>query len=279
MTTFLSWDSMWIGKLLGGLFGFLITKSPIGLLFGVVIGHYFDQGLRLNWQGMYFGYTGPEQKKIRQAFFKITFSVMGHVAKSDGRVSESEIRAARGIMTRLRLNAAQKRQAIDFFNEGKQSDFDLTKALDQLKQACHSQKILLQMFVEIQFQVALAEGARVGPHKKKILETICQKLGFAPMFARFGDFGSGARGQSYYQHAGAQHRPVNRLKEAYDLLGIDEKASESEIKRAYRKLMSQNHPDKLIAKGLPEAMIRMATDKTQKIQAAYELVRESKGIA
>ena len=67
------------------------------------------------------------------------------------------------------------------------------------------------------------------------------------------------------------------LSEAYQLLGIDKNADKNATKRAYRKLMSQHHPDKLVAKGLPPEMIKIATEKTQSIKAAYELVKDRRG--
>jgi DnaJ like chaperone protein len=66
------------------------------------------------------------------------------------------------------------------------------------------------------------------------------------------------------------------LEDAYRALGIESGASDKEVKRAYRKLMSEHHPDKLIARGVPEAMIKLATERTQEIQTAYELIRNSR---
>ena len=66
------------------------------------------------------------------------------------------------------------------------------------------------------------------------------------------------------------------LKDAYRLLGVSDGASDAELKKAYRRLMSQHHPDKLVAKGLPEQMVKDATEKTQQIKAAYELIRKSR---
>ena len=116
------------GKVIGAFLGYLLA-GPIGALFGIFIGHNFDRGLRLNMSGMYTGYSGQEQHRIQDEFFKTTFQVMGHVAKADGRISENEIRVARSIMQRMRLGAKQKQQAIQFFNDGKRSSFNLEEAL------------------------------------------------------------------------------------------------------------------------------------------------------
>jgi DnaJ like chaperone protein len=68
------------------------------------------------------------------------------------------------------------------------------------------------------------------------------------------------------------------VSQAYDVLGIDRTASDAEVKKAYRRLMNQHHPDKLIAKGLPEEMIRIATEKTQQIKQAYEQIKTDRGM-
>ncbi|KZZ15482.1 hypothetical protein A3751_17250 [Oleiphilus sp. HI0080] len=71
---------------------------------------------------------------------------------------------------------------------------------------------------------------------------------------------------------------ASQLEEAYDVLGLEKECSDQELKRAYRRLMSQHHPDKLVAKGLPEEMMKLATEKTQQIKEAYELVKRNRNI-
>ncbi|MGB8807560.1 MAG: co-chaperone DjlA, partial [Candidatus Rickettsiella isopodorum] len=142
------------GKLVGGFFGFLFA-GPFGLILGVIIGHLFDRGLRQN-QSWTFSSVNPNV--AQQVFFNSTFLVMGHIAKLDGRISEAEIQAARAIMNRLGLTETMRQKAIDLFNQGKQASFNLEETLKKLVQACHCNKVLLKLFVEIQMQTALAEG-------------------------------------------------------------------------------------------------------------------------
>lgn len=270
------------GKLIGGFFGFLLA-GPLGLLLGVFIGHLFDKGLSRN-QGWTFSSTNPTV--AQQAFFDTTFLVMGHIAKLDGRVSEAEIQAARTIMNRLGLTEVMRQKAIDLFNKGKQTDFDLEKALNHLVQICHRNKILLKLFVEIQMQTALAEQP-ISREKQRVLQKICQNLGFAPLnfsfFEHIFNFEQAFRQQqSNQQRQGHYQSSYSRqqlnLQDAYAILGISESATPAEIKKAYRKQMSQHHPDKLLAKGLPEEMIKIATEKTQNIKAAYDRICAAKGI-
>lgn len=263
------------GKIIGGFCGFLLL-GPIGLLFGVMIGHVFDRGIyRQNW---HFG----SNQQAQQAFFNTTFLVMGYIAKSDGRVSEAEIGAARVIMDRMALNEAQRLQAMSLFTRGKQSDFNLEQTLSELITACHHNKILLRLFLEIQMQMAQADGV-LSQQKQRALQAICQRLGFAPLnFVFFEDLFKFKTGYQQERQQYGNYREPSRqglpLRDAYALLGIPENASDIEVKRAYRRLMSQHHPDKLISKGLPEEMLKLATEKTQNIKAAYECVCAARGI-
>lgn len=260
----------WSGKLIGALFGFLLA-GPLGLLVGIFIGHIFDKGLRQQ-----FNINLKDHSQIQQTFFSATFLLIGYIAKSDGRISESEINAARAIMERLQLSETQRAQAINWFNQGKQGDFNFDALLLEVKNACRGRAALLQLFVEIQLQVALAEGA-LSQQKFQLLQTICQRLNYAPFFLfaqYFHQSQQQQQGHYYYDIP----RPINKLKEAYLTLGIQESVTDVEVKRAYRRLMSQNHPDKLVSKGLPEEMLKLATEKTQKIQAAYEQVCAARGM-
>ena len=87
--------------------------------------------------------------------------------------------------------------------------------------------------------------------------------------------------RSYQQSsAGGGYRPRSaqtELNTAYAALGLKADASDAEIKRRYRKLMSENHPDKLIAEGVPDELLRVATERAQEITAAYEVIQQARG--
>jgi DnaJ like chaperone protein len=268
------------GKLIGGFCGFLLA-GPFGLFLGVIIGHMFDRGLRRS----YWHFGAGHQAEAQQAFFKATFLVMGYIAKADGRVSEAEIQAARNVMQQMGLNENMRQQAMDLFTQGKQPDFNLEQTLTQLLQSCHRNKVLLRLFLELQMRAAQADGA-LSQQKQRVLQMLAQRLGFAPLnFVFFEDlFGFNARQQQGYQQNYQQHtyrappRQQFPLRDAYILLGVSETSSDAEVKRAYRRLMSQHHPDKLVSKGLPEGMIKLATEKTQNIKAAYDSICAARGI-
>jgi DnaJ like chaperone protein len=208
------------------------------------------------------------QERVQAAFFTATFSVMGHIAKADGQVTTAEISAAETIMTRMQLNPKQRKAAIRLFNEGKKEYFPLQEVLAQFRRECHGRRNLLQMFLEIQIATAMADG-RIHGDEKRILFIIGEALGFdhSAIEQLFGFVGAGQ----------APEREKHSLANAYQILGVGKDADDAEVKKAYRRLMNQHHPDKLIAKGLPEEMIKIATEKTREIKAAYDLVKASRG--
>lgn len=281
------------GKIIGGFLGFLFL-GPIGAILGIWIGHRFDKGLSLH--------TSPRARpvEVQRAFFTATFSVMGHLAKADGHVSPDEIVEAERIMAQLDLSADLKREAIQLFNQGKSSQFNVDVVLDNLFEKCHNHRDLLRFFIEIQLGAALADGA-LQPEEKTILLHICQQLRFSPQeferlwaqqwasqafhqwyTAGFNQHthtqGRASYGYTNGSRTSARHGPANfSLQDAYGVLGISASSSVSDIKKAYRKLMNQHHPDKLASRGLPEGMMKIAKEKTLQIRSAYDLIRESRG--
>ena len=266
----------WFGKILGTFFGFLLL-GPVGAVLGFFAGHFFDKGLTVDWLKINAG----GNKTVQNAFFITTFSVMGHVAKADGRVSERQIQLARMAMQRMGLQGERKLIAMQHFNQGKQTQFQIDPALDTLRQLCPTQH-LLRMFLELQVQTAYADGppsARI----KNLLQHISVKLGlgginFAHIEAMlYGHWQQQSSYQRHYQQA-PQQKPRSNLSEAYDILGTKPQASDAEVKKAYRRKMNENHPDKLTSKGLPKEMIELATEKTQQIKAAYEQIKQHRGM-
>jgi DnaJ like chaperone protein len=260
---------MWWGKIIGALIGYLLAGWA-GAIAGFILGHLSD--LSRGHQAFSL-FSGPHQsaQEFRQAFFQATFEVLGHVAKSDGRIDDAELNAARQVMQRLGLTDEQRRQAMLLFNEGKSPEFNLDSTLTLLIQSCRGNFILLHVFADMQMQAARASGS-ISREKQQILQQIFQRVGYVPFEFYFSQSSQGHR----YQQSTA-FSAGNKLKQAYALLSVTENSTNDEIKHAYRKLMSQHHPDKLIAKGLPEEMMKLATEKAQNIQLAYDLIRQTRG--
>ncbi|MBU6954133.1 co-chaperone DjlA [Hahella sp. HN01] len=265
----------WWGKVIGGAFGYALG-GPLGGLLGAAIGHSFDVGVqRIELEPPNWG--AGDQERVQTAFFTAVFSVMGHVAKADGRVSEVEIQAARHIMAGMQLNPEQEKLAIELFNRGKQPEFDLQAVLLQFRDECHRRANLLQMFLEILLATALADQD-LHANEQRILREVAETLGFSRHQFE-GLLAMAIARQRYAQegfHAGAKEKTPS-LSDAYAALGVNENSTDEEIKKAYRRLMSQHHPDKLVSKGLPEEMVKIATEKTQEIRTAYEQIKRARG--
>jgi DnaJ like chaperone protein len=264
----------WWGKALGGAFGYMLGV-PLGALLGAALGHKLDEKSARAQPGA--GFDPGDQQRVQAVFFMATFSVMGHVAKADGRVSEDEIDMARAVMSRMGLTPQLRQAAMRLFNQGKQPDFRLDGVLAQFKRECRQRRTLLQLFMEFLLMAAYADGA-MHSAERRILLQISQHLGF--MAIEFAHFEAAVRAGRRFAES---HRPrtqkgqASSLADAYAVLNISSQASDEEIKKAYRRLMSQHHPDKLVAKGLPEEMMKLASERTHQIRSAYERIREHRG--
>ena len=270
-----------MGKVIGAIFGWLFA-GPIGVLLGIFIGHQFDKGLShsIHFNPVFSPYNGSSVQ-IQHIFFESTFQVMGHIAKADGRVSERELFLAREVMQRMGLSQEQSLRAMKLFNAGKDPDFELEGTLEQFIKACRQRAMLVQMFLEIQLQVALADG-HMSPPAQSILRACCTKFGLPPGWIDNLAARVNAEERFYQQSHQQRHefkpRAQDQLQEAYRVMGVSADVTAVQLKKAYRKLMSEHHPDKLAAKGLPPEMMKLATEKTQQIQHAYEVICKARGI-
>ncbi len=247
---------------------------------GAFVGHLFDEGAGFGYAGN--GYStggaraGAAAASAPEFFFRTTFELMGHVAKSDGRVSEAEIGAARRLMAELRLGPAEIEAAIACFSLGKTAGYDADQRVEQLRAACAMRYDLLRAFMELQLRAALAGNGMSLP-ARAILTRVAGRLGmsgleFAQMEAALRARQQGAGGPGGRQ---AAEKP---LQECYAELEVGSEASDQEVTKAYRRQMSRHHPDKLVANGLPESMAQVAKEKTQRIQEAYESIRAARGM-
>jgi DnaJ like chaperone protein len=286
----------WWGKIIGALLGY-ITAGPTGAFIGLLVGNLFDKGLHSHFSNPHFLYHAERKEVVQKTFFEATFTVMGHIAKADGYVSQQEIQMAKVLMQEMRLNKQQKELAKRLFTEGKMLSFRLDVMLRELQRTCRNNRELLKLFIDIQYRAAQVDGLSIK--KIKALDLIFSSLGFAPLHQQYRfyeDFGYSTASQSHYEEPNTSSHYQEQqsrqqyqrsyqshgsakgyLDHAYALLEISPEASKQEVKKAYRRLLSKNHPDKLIAQGLPESMIKMANEKTHKIMKAYELICENKG--
>lgn len=207
---------------------------------------------------------------VQEQFLATTFAVMGAICKADGVVTRNEIAMAEGMFARLNLSAEQREQAKAAFGRGKSHDFDLESEVGAFARATRGQRQLHMMLLQIQIAAVIGDGA-VHPAEHQMLVRVARALGLTEadvaQLEALLRAGVGARGPS----------PQSNLDNAYRALGLTAAATDAEIKKTYRRLMSQNHPDKLAGKGLPESMRQMAEEKTREISTAYTLIKEARG--
>lgn len=269
----------WWGKLGGALVGYLLG-GPLAALLGLVLGHNIDRGLSRG--GFRFKRGNPEKQRqqAQTAFFNTTFSVMGRLATVDGGVNASEYTVVNNLMDRLQLGDEQKRIAIKLFESGLAPGFGLRAALKRLKQDCRGHRNLLRVFLEGQLHAAYADG-ELNRREKDMLLEMFHVLGFSDK--EFQNLDAMVRIQLNLEvashEAGVpawQQARRMTVEEACEVLGVRADDTEEHIQREYRRLMNQHHPDKLLARGLPEEMVSLAAEQTAEIRMAWECLRENR---
>ena len=255
----------WWSSVIGGAVGFMIG-GPLGAMLGVAFASNFSK--RRASSGFNNNFGPGNQQRVQAAFFSGVFSVMGYISKVDGKVSKSEIILAQQVMQHMQLSEDMIKVAKDLFNQGKQADFNLDEVLEQFRLETHRRTHLIRMFLEIQIQAAYADGV-FDQSEHSALKNIAQKLRF-PLHEL----------ENLIQQFAASKSSSKRtsIEDAYKILGVEESLSDKEIKRAYRRLLAQHHPYKLVAKGLPEEMQKLANEKTQEIISAYEAIKKHRGM-
>ena len=260
----------WQGVFFGALIGLLLTKTVWGAVIGALVGYMLDPRARGQ-------PSAASATSVAAEFFRTTFEIMGYVAKSDGRVSEAEIDAARRLMQQFNLSPADVNAAIACFGVGKSAGYDAELSIERLREACGLRHDLLRTFVELQLRAAL-DGNGLSPPARSILTRVAERLGLSGLEFAYMEAAVRAQ-QSRGRSAGPRPGPrSSSLTECYAELEVDAGASDPEVTKAYRRQMSRHHPDKLVANGLPESMAQMAKEKTQRIQEAYENIRAARGM-
>jgi DnaJ like chaperone protein len=266
------------GKLIGFVIGLVVTRGDLGAaVLGLVIGHLvFDSG----WLGG-LAHTGG-----KDGYIEPLFALMGALAKSDGRVSEAEVAIAEKLMTRLELDPLWRRRAIDAFNRGKAPGFDISRTLVDLRAWCLPRRSSVMPFLDMLCDVALADGP-LNNEKLQVLKRVAFSLriseiqlvallamkGFAwNAGARTGDW---AHAGAWSQQQGYRPAPRSNGPDPYAVLGVARDADQRTIKRAYRKLIGEYHPDRL--GNMPEDLRHRAEQRASEINAAWERIQAERG--
>lgn len=263
---------MYWGKVIGTLAGLATTKPWFALL-GLVLGHQFDRGFQARYST-----DSDEMNRLARlptGYLRILFESMGHLAKSDGRVTEDEIRAARRVMHRLSLKPAQVRNAISWFEDGKRRDYPLAARAVELKRKYAQRQELRQLFVRLLIEVSVAKS-RVRPKERALVWSVCESVGIGRV--ELAQIEAMIRAQKGFRRSPEGSADAGRLRGAYATLGVSPSADNDAIKDAYRRLMNRYHPDKLAASNPDEAALKAAQQKTREIRSAYEMLKARRSI-
>lgn len=244
-----------------GLIGLLIGGVR-GLIVGAALGYAVGLGMR--------SVVGGKLVQVQAQFLDSTFAVMGALCKADGVVTRDEIAIAEAMFARLHLSGEQRESARAAFNRGKAPDFDLDTEVTKFARVSRGLRPILVMFLQIQCAAIAADG-NVHPAEHQMLVRVARLLGLTEADV--------AQLEALLRTGTSGPAPQQKLEDAYAALGLSPAATDSQIKQAYRRLMSQNHPDKLTGKGLPESMREMAEERTREISTAYAIVKEVRGFS
>jgi DnaJ like chaperone protein len=244
----------WLGKILGGGLG-LILGGPLGALLGAAAGHAFiDQGLS--------GARLSTTERRQTAFFVAVFAMLGKMAKADGRVSPQEIAVVEAFMRdNLRLGSDARKLGISVFNEAKTDETPFVDYARQAGKMFANEPDLCLLLFQVLYALAMADG-ELHPQEDRLLKEALRPLGLRASV--YEDLRGGKRTRR------APGKAV--LAEYYEVLGISAEATDTEVKKAYRRAAREFHPDTVIAKGLPEEFVKFAEEKFKQVGAAYEAI-------
>lgn len=251
-------------KIIGLIAGYYFAGIS-GAFFGFLAGWFVDRVRNYGTGG-----ANPLRNTMRQrVFLETLFIAAGRLAKADGRVSEAEIAHTEDLIRKLGMSQEHRAQAIALFKRGVDLDTGLAAVCERFMSVCGQTRSLREVLLSFLITLALADS-HLHPTEEAMLADIAARLGYDP--ASYHHLMDMVLNQGHF--AAGTPNSGNALEDAYKALGVTSDYSDSEIKRAYRKLMSQYHPDKLTGQGMPDDMIAMATEKAKEIQLAYDLIQK-----
>jgi DnaJ like chaperone protein len=252
----------WLGKMIGGTIGFALG-GPLGAVAGAAFGHTFvdkkEESYLLSRPGTRETLSSNEESQL--VFFTAVFSMLGKLCKADGRVSENEIAAIETFMKRdLYLDQNSQATAVNIFKQALNSSESFEGFAIQFYSTFRSHPNIIELMMDILLRVSTADGI-ITDKEEAILSAASRIFNYSA---------------SDYDRL--KSRYVKITNKYYAVLKCDETTPDEEIKKQYRKLATEYHPDKIEAKGLPEEFIKFANDKFSEIQEAYEAIKKERGL-
>ncbi len=246
--------SIW-GKVIGGFAGFAMG-GPLGAILGTAAGHAYDK--------MKAGEAGRiDATTTRQVAFTTAVIVLSaKMAKADGQVTREEISAFKELFD---IPPDEMKNVGRVFDEAKKDAEGFEPYAEQIAEMFAHQPAVMEELIGGLFHIARADGY-VHPEELRFLRKTALIFGFSEFqFDRLKAIHMGEDGGD----GGT---------DPYQVLGLSRDASDGDIKKTYRKLIRENHPDTLIAQGMPQEFIDVANEKMAAINAAYDRVEKERGL-
>ncbi len=285
---------------LGALIGFILFNIP-GAILGGLLGYYLsDQkierryyssdGYQQDNQGYYRRQSGGYGTAVKQQeFFVQLFSLLAAFARADGPITGEEREIVKKIVRRdLRMGTGAARQALAYFARAGQNPQVFSQTAEKLASLVAFNPGILGTVYQMLLRLGEANQG-MSQQQQDLLEEaeVIFRLDQSYSSSYSGNYSGGAQGnwsgsysggaqgsQGYGNYGPGQQAPARKLKQAYKTLGLSSQASKSEIKKRYRELVKKYHPDRIIAKDLPEEFVKTAQKKFAEIQSAYETIME-----
>ncbi len=250
--------SVW-GKVVGGVAGFAVG-GPLGAIIGAVAGHVYDKHKANEIP------AGMENDARQIAFTTAVIVLAAKMAKADGHVSREEIAAFKQV---FHIPPEEMSTVGRIFDEAKASADGYEPYAEQIALMFRGEPQVLEELIGALFHIAKSDGV-MHPNELQFLRRVSLLFGFSEAgFERLRTIHlAGWSGQ------GGQ---AARAGDDYEILGVAADASDQDVKSAYRKLVRENHPDVLMAKGMPQEFIDIANDKLAAINDAYDRIKKSRG--
>ena len=273
----------WKGALIGALVGQFLNLGLLGKLIGAALGYSIEKNLdedksrsRAASDRLRDDSSPADDRERSMVYCASAAAMLAKMAKADGVVSPEEIASVESAFRRLGFSAANRRFAINVFRRAKDDNHSIFEYASEFASVVTNLE-LREIFYELLWDLACADGV-IGAAELSILERLPPSLGIrSEWFYVF----RAERLRSAGGAAGGGRRsppPRDELADAYSILGVDPSASDGEVKQAYRNKAKKYHPDVLKAQGLPEEMLKNATEMMAKVNAAWERIRTSRGI-
>ena len=250
-----------LGKTIGAGIGFMVG-GPIGALLGGILGHNFDRGQkdapRIAYSSIYRGVHTNRQF----LFYVALTSLVAKLAEADGKITADEMNTYKDFLTgNLRLSDEELNIITSLFNKARHANTTAEEYAQQIYLLHQHNPEILREILSLLFRIALADGDFSEAEE-----------GYMSSIARVFRIGANEYNQIMALYVSANDK-------YYKILGVSPDASDTEIKRSYRKLVLDYHPDKLVSKGLPEDFMQFANQRLTEINAAYEYIKKERSLS